>query len=134
MKELAEQIARKAHAGQVRKDGSPYIGHVERVVAALQGDELAQTVAWLHDVIEDTAVTASDLLNSGVSTEVVEVVVLLTQKREQPFKAYIQAIKEHPLARKVKVADIIANLNDNPGNKQIVKFSKALISLCGGSR
>jgi len=106
--------------------------HVESVVSKLQGDETAQAVAWLHDVLEDTEIKEFDLLQSGISKEVVDIVLLLTKKREQTYNDYINSVKQHDIARRVKVADIISNLNDNPSNKQIVKFSKALIKLCGG--
>ena len=42
----------------------------------------------------------------------------------------IRRVAESKLATRVKVADILANLGDNPGNRQIVKFAKALIVLC----
>jgi (p)ppGpp synthase/HD superfamily hydrolase len=52
--QLAERIARKAHAGQMDTvTGADYITHVERVVALVEGDE-AKAVAWLHDVVEDS--------------------------------------------------------------------------------
>lgn len=127
----AETIARKAHEGQYRKDGSPYIQHVEKVVIQLQGDPEAQAVAWLHDVLEDTDMTTKDLLSQGISPKVVEVVTILTQKREQRFKDYIDLVSSHKLATKVKKADLIANLSDKPGTKQTVKFAQALLSLCG---
>jgi len=48
----ARMLALEAHAGQVDKAGHPYIGHVGRVAAAVRGDDEAEAVAWLHDVIE----------------------------------------------------------------------------------
>ncbi len=130
MLELAEQIARCAHAGQARKDGRPYIEHVESVVAQLAGDEEAQAVAWLHDVIEDTHYTRDDLLNEGISPQVVATVAVLTQRREETYTHYIDRVRQSPIATQVKKADIVANLLDKPGNKQMIKLSKALIRLC----
>jgi (p)ppGpp synthase/HD superfamily hydrolase len=50
-----EVIATKAHEGQYRRDGvTPYIEHPKAVAARVKGDEKAEMVAWLHDVIEDT--------------------------------------------------------------------------------
>lgn len=51
---VAESIASLRHAGQTDKAGQPYIGHVSRVAANVSGDHDAETVAWLHDVVEDT--------------------------------------------------------------------------------
>jgi (p)ppGpp synthase/HD superfamily hydrolase len=50
--QLAEALARVAHARQRDKAGRPYIEHVARVVAEVEGDD-AKVVAWLHDVVED---------------------------------------------------------------------------------
>ena len=58
--ELAEQIPTTAHAGQVDKAGRPYIAHPARMA----GDEHAVAAAWLHDVVEDTEVTLTDLEDS----------------------------------------------------------------------
>ena len=58
--EKALQIAARAHEGQKDKDGQPYILHPLRVMNAVE-DEPVKVVAVLHDVIEDTSVTADDL-------------------------------------------------------------------------
>lgn len=72
---LAEQLARIAHAGQVDKQGLPYIEHVARVAASVVTDvcatvpdtgSTAVAAAWLHDVLEDTPTTAADLLAAGI--------------------------------------------------------------------
>lgn len=69
MLQTAERLARHAHAGQVEQlTGDDYIHHVERVVALVEGDE-AKAVAWLHDVLEDTKVSADNLLAAGVTIE-----------------------------------------------------------------
>lgn len=103
--ELARQIATRAHAGQTDKAGRPYIDHPRRVAARL-ADLQAQAAAWLHDVIEDTEVTAEDLRNEGVDDEVIAAVELLTRTGDD---AYYARIAEHPLAREVKLADIADN-------------------------
>src|SRR6187402_2103897 len=84
MSQTAERQARQAHAGQVEAlTGDDYIHHVERVVA-LVGDDEAKAVAWLHDVLEDTKVSADDLLAAGVSETVVEAVRALTKATVGP--------------------------------------------------
>ncbi|MCA9233619.1 MAG: hypothetical protein KDA57_23465, partial [Planctomycetales bacterium] len=85
---------------------------------------------WLHDVLEDTGLTAEDLISRGVPEEVVAVVVTLTKRREERFEQYIERVSRCERATTVKIADILANLSDNPGRKQIVKFAKALLLLC----
>jgi len=60
----AAAFARDAHAGQRRLSGEPYVAHAEAVaeaVAALGLDEAAVAAAFLHDVVEETAVTPAEL-------------------------------------------------------------------------
>lgn len=112
--EIAEDIARTAHAGQVDKAGQPYIGHVERVVANLlrrwpdaTDDEVA--AAWLHDVIEDTRWNAQALLEAGVSLFATAIVVEVSRPGWDfmPYLNWIEVLAElgsHSAIR-VKLAD-----------------------------
>lgn len=43
----------------MNKAGEPYIGHLAHVAASVEGDK-AKTVAWLHDVVEDTDTAFDD--------------------------------------------------------------------------
>ena len=60
----AVRIATDAHEGQIDKSGKPYIGHPVRVMNRVEG-ERERMAAVLHDVIEDTRVTAEDLRAAG---------------------------------------------------------------------
>ena len=56
----AAETATRAHAGQLRKSGEPYITHpiaVAGIVADLGLDALTVAAALLHDAVEDTGVT-----------------------------------------------------------------------------
>jgi (p)ppGpp synthase/HD superfamily hydrolase len=132
---LASSIARKAHEGQFRRDGiTPYITHPEAVAKSLEGehpDVIAAT--WLHDVLEDTEVTISELKNAGIPVRVIEAVALLTRWDGQPYEEYLQWITQDEIARKVKIADIRHNLSDAPTEKQIAKYGKALLILANAS-
>ena len=60
----AYEVAAEAHAGQVRKTGDPYITHPLAVAQMLAGyglDEPTLAAALLHDTVEDTNLTLSDL-------------------------------------------------------------------------
>lgn len=106
--DVAMAWARAAHEGQADKAGQPYIGHPARVAARVAGDEPAQAVAWLHDVVEDTAVTLSDL--AGVFPPVVLVAVdAITRRAGESPDAYYARVAADPLARKVKLADLADN-------------------------
>jgi len=132
--EQAEDLARKAHHHQFRRDGiTPYITHRERVVARLiaQGitDEEILAAAWLHDTIEDGVLVWRALENAGIPENVIETVVVLTKSLGTPYAAYLATVKLHPAALTVKVADILDNLSDTSTKAQILKYASALIYL-----
>ncbi|WP_128645007.1 hypothetical protein [Rhodococcus sp. BS-15] len=112
--QLAESLARQHHAGQVDRSGVPYIEHVEAVARApfLPASRHRQ-VAWLHDIVEDTDITLTDLTAAGFSPVVVHAVGLLTHTAGQPRRGYIAAIAADPVARLVKQADNRHNLSRN---------------------
>ena len=61
---LAYKVASKAHDGQFRKSGEPYIHHplsVALILADLKLDYYCVVAAILHDCIEDTSVTKKDV-------------------------------------------------------------------------
>ncbi|MDN9008817.1 guanosine-3',5'-bis(diphosphate) 3'-pyrophosphohydrolase [Brevibacillus laterosporus] len=103
-------LATKAHANQQDKGGQPYILHPLRVMMYMPSDE-ARAVAVLHDVLEDTDVTAEDLRVAGFPKEVVEAVVILTKNPKEEYDSYIKRVKQNQLARAVKIADIKDNLD-----------------------
>ncbi|MBH0081965.1 hypothetical protein [Salinibacterium sp. SWN167] len=109
---IAVGIASIAHRGQTDKLGYDYIDHPARVAESF--DWLNQPVehcaAWLHDVIEDTDITATDLLKAGMLPEIVEAVVLLTRRADVADADYYERIRQHPVALAVKLADIDDNL------------------------
>ena len=62
--EAAFEIAREAHAGQVRRSGEPYIAHplgVAMILAELGLDDVTLVGALLHDAVEDTSITLADI-------------------------------------------------------------------------
>ncbi|MGZ3147827.1 HD domain-containing protein [Lentzea chajnantorensis] len=108
--ENAITIATEAHEGQVDKSGLPYIGHPLRVMAAVSGEH-EQMAAVLHDVVEDTPVTAAGLLARGCPPEVVDAVVALSHLPDEPQEDYLRRVAANPLAVTVKRADIGDNLS-----------------------
>lgn len=106
----AVALATSAHDGQVDKSGRPYIGHPLRVMAAVSGEH-AQMAAVLHDVIEDTPVTAASLLEAGCPAAVVDAVVALSHLPDEPQADYLRRVAANSLALLVKRADIADNLS-----------------------
>lgn len=110
----ARQLAEHAHAGQKDKTGADYLlGHLTDVHARAArygagSDELA--AAWLHDVLEDTAVTEADLLAAGFSPETLLVVHLLTKREGEPDEVYWARLRPYEPARRLKLeADVASN-------------------------
>ena len=105
--ETALEIAVNAHKGQVDKNGVAYILHPLAVAGLLDSLEL-KTIAVLHDTIEDTDVTAY-LLEKGIPKHIVEAVQLLTKPEDEEYESYLRRVKENPLAKQVKLADLANN-------------------------
>ena len=99
----AMHIAYNAHHGQLDKSGAPYIFHPIHLAEQMD-DEASCCAALLHDVVEDTSVTLDDL-RKDFPEEIVEAVRLLTHEESVPMEEYLIAIRENPIALKVKLAD-----------------------------
>lgn len=126
------KIARTLHDGQMRYDGvTPYISHVEKVVNTVGKDKYLQCVAWLHDTIEDTDVDLETFESLGIERGIISRTLVLTHKPEDTYNEYIRIIRDTPLSGcvKVKIADIVSNLSDEPSHRQIDKYYKALLIL-----
>lgn len=108
----ALKFAYDAHHGQLDYNGIPYIFHPLHLAEQMD-DEISCCAALLHDVVEDTAITMEEL-EREFPPEVTEIVGLLTHEdnaehSDQDYFAYLLPIKAHPIARKVKLADIAHN-------------------------
>lgn len=138
--EIAKKFATEKHEGQFRFDGvTPYIRHPEDVarrVASGRGEGMLLdamiATAWLHDVVEDQGVTQDDLLEIGVTPTVVRAVLVLTKKPGQDYMEYLEGVRANYMARKVKIADMLANLSDSPSRKQVKKYTEGLAFLLNG--
>lgn len=106
--ETALEIAARVHRGQIDKNGVAYILHPLAVAAQLDSLEL-KTIAILHDTIEDTEVTADYLLEKGIPKHIVDAVQLLSKPENEDYETYLKRVKENPLAKQVKLADLAHN-------------------------
>ena len=129
---LSIALAQRAHSNQFRRDRvTPYITHPQAVAKRVAGDldEVIAT-AWLHDVLEDTCETAESLRRAGICEIVIEAVTVLT-KRGDGYAEYLAQVKSNSIACRVKVADMLHNLRDNPTDHQIIKYARGLLILLG---
>ena len=132
--ELALQIAQKAHAGQVDKAGKDYILHPVTVASYMDTD-IEKTIAYLHDVLEDTDVTV-DALRKIFPNEIVDTLITLTHRKDESYFEYIQRVSKSKLAKKVKVADLLHNLDitrikepTKQDYERLEKYKKAILYL-----
>ncbi|MBL1225376.1 HD domain-containing protein [Enterococcus sp. BWR-S5] len=129
---LALEIAKEAHKDQKDKAGVDYIQH-PIFVASLVDSEEEKAAALLHDVIEDSDFTLSDLLERGVPGEVLQAVSILTKSKQLSYQQYLERVKSNELARKVKLADLRHNSDisriQNPSEidfERIKKYNAAI--------
>lgn len=135
--EDAIRLALDKHHGQVDKGGAPYILHPLRIMCAMQ-TETEQIVAVLHDVVEDSDVTLGDLRRMGFSDEIVDAVDHLSRRDGESYEAFIQRIKPHPLAVRVKLGDLRDNMDirragqlDEKALERFQRYQKAWFELTG---
>lgn len=125
----AIRLAAEVHKNQTRRDGvTPYIVHPYEVATLLRmegAEEKVQAVAWLHDILEDTDDKPGTLerLKEEFPDEIVEAVQTLTHTKES-YSAYLIKVRRNPLAKRVKMADMEANLNDDPTPLQVVRYTE----------
>lgn len=124
MVERARAIAIIGHFGQFRHDGTtPYIKHPEDVANRCSNNN-ERCVGWLHDILEDTSVSA-DALRQVFPEHIVEAVVAITKASGWLSEAeYIEAILTSPLAATVKLYDMASNLADKPTAKQVERYNR----------
>lgn len=108
--EKALSIALEAHKGQTDKYGQPYVLHPLRLMHRFRDPEL-QTIAILHDVVEDSDWTLDQLRNEGFSDRIVGTVDALTRREEESYASLIDRAAGNPLATKVKLADLEDNMD-----------------------
>lgn len=109
--ETAISLAVEAHAGQKDKAGKPYILHPLRLMLQMETESEMITAA-LHDVVEDSDTSMEQLRELGFPPAVLEALQLLTHDSENvPYEAYVAAIKENQIARRVKLADLAHNMD-----------------------
>lgn len=85
-------------------------------------DEYIAT-ALLHDVVEDTPYTLEQLSEMGFSKNIITALSLLTHKEDVPYMNYVKAAKNNPIARAVKMADLLHNM-DTSRLKEILDWDK----------
>ena len=107
-----EALARAAHEGQTDKAGRPYAEHLRAVAEGVRsrgGDDEQIAAAWLHDAVEDDALTEAWLREAALSERTKRIVLAVTKRAGEPPQAYAARIRATPGALLVKEADLAHN-------------------------
>ncbi len=104
----ADALAAQLLGDRRTRLGELHITHARRVAAALVGrvDDCALAAALLHDVIENTGITAAELRRLTGDNEVVELVEMLTRRAGESVGDYLFRCARHPVALIVKRVDL----------------------------
>jgi hypothetical protein len=111
--ERAQRFAERVHADDYEEDGSALLEHIRRVAGSVDAD--VQVVAWLHEVLEWTAVAEHELLSEGLDGEELRALRLLHRAPDAHsdgvYLAHLRLIaraagRSGRLARQVKIADL----------------------------
>ena len=128
----AMKLCYEAHKDQVDKSGMPYVFHPFHVAEQMK-DEATTIVALLHDVVEDTDYTLEDIAAEGFGKDILEAVSLMTHEDDVPYLDYVAKLKDNPIARAVKLADLAHNSDpsrlgeiDEETKQRLEKYKKAI--------
>ena len=128
----ALKLCFEAHKDQLDKSGMPYVFHPFHLAEQMETEETT-IVALLHDVVEDAGYTISDLSGMGFSKSVIDAIILMTHGEGVDYMDYVRAIKDNPIAKAVKLADLRHNSDisrlDAPDEKALKrreKYQKAI--------
>jgi len=117
----------------------PYHIHPFAVADMMTTDE-EKIVALLHDIVEDTTATIKSNIGIPSNMSTIEfdrqvelltkkeftAINALTKKDNEGYFKYLTRVVSNELAIKVKIADIIHNISDNPTEKQKEKYYKGI--------
>ena len=123
----AMKLCFDAHKNQVDKSGMPYVFHPFHLAEQMT-DERTTVAALLHDVMEDTEYTLNDLRQIGFPEDVLAALILLTHDAAEGYLDYVKRIKDNPIARAVKLADLRHNSDltrlDSVDEKALARVEK----------
>ncbi|MFJ9742377.1 HD domain-containing protein [Streptomyces sp. NPDC101166] len=141
-----EALARAAHEGQTDKAGRPYAEHLQAVAEGVRdrgGDSDQIAAAWLHDAVEDDALTETWLREAALSDRTKAVVLAVTKRAGETPEAYAGRVLATPGALLVKEADLAHNADparlavlDAPTRSRLTEkyaHMRALLGLTDGA-
>ncbi len=124
----ATVFSARAHKGQVRRSGEPYLSHPLEVASQLADmnlDATALTAGLLHDVLEDTDVTAAELretFGKDIAALVEGVTKISRVQESSPELQRAETIRKTILAMTDDMRVIFIKLADRLHNLRTLKF------------
>ena len=117
MQFTAAGISSEFHFGQVDKAGKPYYEHPKRVADSIMAeynfdiinDECkifalkCSTVAYLHDVLEDTKCTEEYLRSHGITDDVIDGIKSVTRNDDESYGDFVKRVAQNPFGKIVKL-------------------------------
>ncbi|MEK0431023.1 MAG: hypothetical protein RL139_827, partial [Gemmatimonadota bacterium] len=119
----AYRFSEKAHAGQTRRNGDPYVTHcvsVARILADLHLDSVTVASGLIHDVVEDTGSTVEDV-EREFGREIAQIVDGLTkighlpmasreERQVESYRKLLLSVAKDARVILVKLADRLHNM------------------------
>jgi GTP pyrophosphokinase len=119
----AYRFSERAHAGQTRRNGDPYVTHcveVAKILADLQLDSVTVASGLIHDVVEDTAVTVEEV-EREFGREIAQIVDGLTkighlpltsmqERQVENYRKLLLSIAKDARVILIKLADRLHNM------------------------
>jgi GTP diphosphokinase / guanosine-3',5'-bis(diphosphate) 3'-diphosphatase len=127
----AYRFSEKAHAGQTRRNGDPYVTHcveVAKILAELQLDSITVASGLIHDVVEDTANSVEDV-EREFGREVAAIVDGLTKIGHLPMASreerQVESYRKLLLSVAKDVRVILVKLADRLHNMRTLEWMPA---------
>ncbi len=119
----AYRFSEKAHSGQTRRNGDPYVTHcveVAKILAELQLDSVTVASGLIHDVVEDTVYTVEDV-EREFGREIAQIVDGLTKighlpmasredRQVESYRKLLLSVAKDVRVILVKLADRLHNM------------------------
>jgi (p)ppGpp synthase/HD superfamily hydrolase len=122
-------LAKTVFYGEVDKAGRPYFLHCEgvarRVYVRDPKDVVGMIVGFLHDVVEDTSVPLSEI-REEFGEEVAAAVDAISQRKHETRREYMDRCLKHPIAARVKLADIDDNMGRPGAGDSLMRYYNAV--------
>ncbi len=124
----ARALAKEFHKFQKDKAGRDYFEYHVQPIALKVWDHCETlkkeshvtaeivTVAYLHDILEDTELNRFDLIQEGFPASIIEAVDAITRKHKESYlQDYIPRVKKNEYSKIVKTFDLLSNLDMSHG-------------------